>query len=81
MHSSCLIRVVILGFDIIHMGHTFESAQVILKYYQDRGMVPNATLFNTSSPDVLKLLFEYRLPDNQVTTSGNTWAGHADAMC
>ena len=45
---------------------TPHTPQTILQFYRGQGMVPNVTLFNSSSPDVLRLLFEYRPPDSQV---------------
>ena len=44
--------------------------QDTLKLYRNLGMVPNATLFKSTSNDTLKVLFEYRHPDAQVGAEG-----------
>ena len=63
-----LLRVILMRFELDNRGQAYDSAQFVLKYYQDRGMLPNVTVFNSSSPDVLRLLFEFRLPESQVTS-------------
>ena len=49
-----------------HTTRTASTLQATMQFYRDQGMVPNVSVFNSSSPEILRLLFEYRPPDSQV---------------
>jgi hypothetical protein len=60
-----LSRVLILGLD--QAALSYLPAQYTLDYYKSRGMVPEYKLFESDKPEVLRMLFEFRPPDSQVS--------------
>ena len=62
---QCYEKVVILGIREASWGNAYEMAQHTLSYYKQRGQVPSMSgrLFSDDSPDVLRILFEYRTPE------------------
>lgn len=64
---QCYDKVVLLGISEASWGNAYKSAQHTLQYYKARGQVPDmrGKLFSDNSPDVLRVLFEFRSPDGQ----------------
>ena len=59
-----------MGLDHAKWAQSYLSAQYTLEYYKARGMIPEYKLFESNKPEVLRMLFEFRPPDSQVSTQG-----------
>ena len=56
-----------MGLDHAKWAQSYLSAQYTLEYYKARGMIPEYKLFESNKPEVLRMLFEFRPPDSQVS--------------
>ena len=64
---QCYEKVVVLGISEASWANAYRMSQHTLEYYKERNQIPNmkGKLFSDDSPDVLRILFEFRSHDSQ----------------